>query len=150
MAFWTSMAKLKLKIQGYKKTTHFIERQSQRKVTDKQVEKALKKGSPSENEDGYIIYRLAEFTVVTDPISKSLVTVHAEGHELKNPKVISLDVARSIKAEIDSFEESYGKSITNDFYMEMHRERVKVMEDVEEEKEEGDVISLEDYLKKSA
>lgn len=145
------MAKLKLKIQGYKKTTHFIERQSQRKVSDKQVQKAIKQGSSSENEEGYIIYRLAELTVVTDPISKSLVTVHAEGDDLKNPKIISLEVARTIKAEIDSFEESYGQSITNDFYMEMHRERVKVLEDVEEEKEEeGVVISLEDYLKKSA
>ncbi len=144
------MAKQKLKIQGYTKTKHFLERQGQRNVTDKQITDALKKGSPSENEDGYIIYRWKEFTVVTDPISECLVTVHAEGHDIKSAKVISLETARIIKSDIDSFEENFGHSLSNDFYMEMHRERVKVLAEVNEEAEEGEVISLEDYLKKSA
>jgi homoserine acetyltransferase len=138
------------KIKGYAKTKHFVERQGQRNVSDKQVEKVLNKGSYSENEEGYLVYRWKEFTVVTDPISECLVTVHADGHNIKSAKVLSLDVAREIKAEIASYEEIFGQAITNDFYMEMHRERVKVMAEADDE-EEGEVISLEDYLgKKSA
>jgi len=137
-------------IQGYAKTKHFVERQEQRNVSDKQIEKVLKKGTYSENEEGYMVYRWKEFTLVTDPVSECLITVHAEGHNIKNPKVISLDVARVIKAEIDSYEENFGQSVTNEFYMEMHRERVKVLAEVNEEVEEGEVIDIEDYLKKKS
>lgn len=145
-SFW-SMGR-KVKIKGYSKSKHFQSRQKERSVSDKQVEKVLKKGSASENEEGYLIYRLNEFTVVTDPISECLITVHADGHNIKNAKILSLDVAKEIKAEIKNYKDSFSEAFTNDFYMEMHRERVKILADVNHELEEGEEITIEDYLKK--
>ncbi|MCO4792266.1 MAG: hypothetical protein KC493_01040 [Bacteriovoracaceae bacterium] len=153
MALLFTMGKQR-KIQGYVKTKHFVERQKERLVSDKQVELIIENGESVENDEGYIVYTFNQYTLVTDPWSESLITVHAEGNHIKSPKVLSLSAAREIKNDLQKSAEAgvlVGETFSNEFYQEMHKERVKVLSEIEdEESESAEVIDINEYLKKKS
>lgn len=138
------------RIKGYKKSKHFVERQEERSISDEQVKLILSNGKTRENEDGYILYIFNQFTVVTDPWAETLITVHAEGHLEASAKIISFQKALEIKQHLEQTDLEaldINVDVSNEFYQNMHRERVEALSEVEDD-EEGEIINIEEYLQK--
>lgn len=96
---------MKKSLKGFVKTRHFIQRQKERKVTDRAVVKAIRQGKLVENEDGHNFW-LGDLKVTVDPHYSTLITVHPGDPKTLIKKVLSKSEAKELRELIESQESS--------------------------------------------
>lgn len=87
-------------LKGLIKTRHFIERQKERQVTDKDVLRALSQGELVENDHGQN-FVLGKLKVTVDYSQEVLITVHPGDPSTKSVKILSKEEALKIKEYIE-------------------------------------------------
>jgi hypothetical protein len=92
---------LRKRLKGLIKTRHFVERQKERKVSDKDVIRAICEGHFVRNEHGQN-YVLGNLKVTVDFDHELLVTVHPGDLCSKTTKILTKEEAKKLKDFIDS------------------------------------------------
>lgn len=93
----------KKSLKGFIKTRHFIERQKERNVSDKDVIRAIREGKLSRNDYGQN-FVLGELKVTIDHHQEILITVHPGEAPMKMTKLLTSSEAGIIKEMIAEFE----------------------------------------------
>jgi hypothetical protein len=106
--------KNKKSLKGFLKSTHFEERQKQRKVSDLEVSKAILEGSLIENNHLHI-FKLGELSVTVDLENSTLITVHPGEKESKKKKLLTKAEAKIIMELIRLHKQKMEKQEENEF-----------------------------------
>jgi hypothetical protein len=93
----------KKSLKGLVKTHHFKQRQKERKVSDRDVLRALYEGELIENDYGRN-FVLGDIKVTVDYALEVLITVHPKDPPTRAMKLLSSDEARKIKDFIAQFQ----------------------------------------------
>jgi hypothetical protein len=107
----------KKKLRGFIKSRHFIERQNERNVSDKDVMRAIIHGDLTENEDGQN-FVLGNLKVTVDFAHEILITVHPGHPETRAKKLLTKEDARKLRLLIEEHKTSdleKAEYETNDF-----------------------------------
>lgn len=83
-------------LRGLIKTRHFIERQKERNVSDKDIIRAIRQGKLSSYDFG-LSYVLGDLKVTVDQHEEILITVHPGEKPMKLSKLLSSEEGRIIK-----------------------------------------------------
>lgn len=90
---------MKKSLKGFIKSRHFLERQKERNVSDKDVIRAILKGELIQHEGG-LFYQLGQLKVTINEAREILITVHPGDPELKKIKMLSKEDALKIREMI--------------------------------------------------
>lgn len=90
---------MKKSLKGFIKTRHFVDRQKERNVSDRDVIRAILKGELIQHEGG-LFYQLGQLKVTLDQAQEILITVHPGDPDLRKKKLLSKEDALKIREQI--------------------------------------------------